>query len=311
MTNKIVVVGSTNTDMVIHGKYFPKPGETVLGGGFFMNQGGKGANQAVASARMGGQVSFISRVGNDVFGEQALLSLKKEGIDTTHVIIDPNEPSGIAQIIVDDSGENSIVVAPGANMRVSKDDIDSAMNLIYGSDIVLMQLEIPLETVIYAASAAYNAGKKVILNPAPAVALSDELLHSLHSITPNESEAELLTGVKVMDISSAETAAKILRAKGVNIVIITLGANGAYISTETLQRHISAPKVNAIDTTAAGDTFNGALAVALSQNKSVTEAVSFANYAAALAVTRMGAQSSVPSLEEVKKFIERSGLANL
>ena len=308
MTKKIVVVGSSNTDMVIVTKTFPQPGETVLGGKFFMNQGGKGANQAVAAARLGGQVSFISRVGKDVFGEQALLSLKNEGIDVSKVFIDPEEPSGIAQIIVDSKGENSIVVAPGANMKVSRTDIENAQEQILNSGIILMQLEVPLETVVFTAIKAKAMGKKVILNPAPAVSLPDELLGSLFLITPNESETELLTGIKVKDVSSAEEAAGILRAKGVNTVIITMGANGAYISSDEIRQQIPAPEVKAIDTTAAGDTFNGALAVALAGEEPIGKAVEFANHAAALAVTRMGAQSSVPSLEEVKEFMKNSGI---
>lgn len=300
MAEKILVVGSSNTDMVIVTKKFPLPGETVLGGKFFMNPGGKGANQAVAAARLGGQVSFVSKVGKDIFGQQTIQHLVSEGIDISNVTVDPDNPSGVAQIIVDSHAENSIVVAPGANMTLSLSDIDSALKQPEDAGIVLMQLEIPLETVLYAARLAHEMGRKVILNPAPANTLPEELFRFLYLITPNESETEILTGIKVGDDPSAAAAAAVLHKKGVKVVIITLGANGAYISSGEIQQRIPAPSVQAIDTTAAGDTFNGALAVAISRGEGLSEAVLFANQAAALAVTRLGAQSSIPFLKEMK-----------
>ncbi len=299
---KIVVVGSTNTDMVIVADHFPVPGETILGGKFLMNPGGKGANQAVAAARLGGQVSFISKVGQDVFGQQAIQNLIQEGIEVSAVYIDPESPSGVAQITVDKHAENCIVVAPGANMMLNKKDIDLADTLIEKASILLVQLEVPLETIIYAVKKASSLNKKVILNPAPATPLPDDIFDALHIITPNETETELLTGIKVKDIDSARMAAKHLTEKGVHTVIITMGANGAFLFNNNIEKMIPAPGVSALDTTAAGDTFNGALAVSIADGNSLENAVIFANKAAAFAVTKMGAQSSIPYLSELDHF---------
>jgi len=296
---KIVVIGSTNTDMVIKSDHLPAPGETLLGGTFFMNPGGKGANQAVAASRLGGKVTFISKTGNDIFGEQSVQNLKNEGINTEYMAVDPENPSGIALITVDSKAENCIVVAPGSNMTLKPDDIDKAIKQIELAEIVLLQLEIAIETVEYAAQIAFRNKRKVILNPAPAQKLSDSLLKTIYILTPNETEAEILTGVKVTDIDSAKKAAGILRNKGVEIVLITMGANGAYILTDKLSKLIPASKVKAVDTTAAGDTFNGALAVAVSEGFNIREAVQFANKAASIAVTRPGAQDSTPYRSEV------------
>jgi len=297
---KIIVIGSTNTDMVIKSDHLPAPGETLLGGTFFMNPGGKGANQAVAASRLGGKVTFISKTGNDIFGEQSVQNLKNEGINTEYMAVDPENPSGIALITVDSMAENCIVVAPGSNMTLKPDDIDKAIKQIELAEIVLLQLEIPIETVEYATQIAYRNNKKVILNPAPAQKFSDSILKTIHILTPNETEAEILTGVKVTDIGSAEKAAGILRNKGVEIVIITMGANGAFIYTDSLAELIPAPEVKAVDTTAAGDTFNGALAVAVSEGLNIREAVQFANKAASIAVTKFGAQASIPCRSEVR-----------
>ena len=296
---KIVVIGSTNTDMVIKSDHLPAPGETLLGGTFFMNPGGKGANQAVAASRLGGKVTFISKTGNDIFGEQSVQNLKNEGINTEYMAVDPENPSGIALITVDSMAENCIVVAPGYNMTLKPDDIDKAIKQIELAEIVLLQLEIAIETVEYAAQIAFRNKRKVILNPAPAQKLSDSLLKTIYILTPNETEAEILTGVKVTDIGSAEKAAGILRNKGVEIIIITMGANGAFIHTGSLSELIPAPKVKAVDTTAAGDTFNGALAVAFSEDFNIREAVQFANKAASIAVKKLGAQASIPYRSEV------------
>ncbi len=299
MSKNIVVIGSSNTDMVIKSTHLPKPGETILGGTFFMNQGGKGANQAVAAARLGGAVSFIAKTGNDIFGKQAIEGFKKEQINIDHIALDTDNPSGVALISVDENAENSIIVAPGANNTLSIADIDKAKTQIEASEVILMQLEIPIQTVEYVANIAKPFGIKTILNPAPAQKLSDSLLASIYAITPNETEAELLTGIKVFDFNDAENAAKVLRAKGIAIVIITLGSKGAYVQTETLSKIIPAPKVNAIDTTAAGDTFNGALAVEIANGNDIESAIIFANKAASIAVTRLGAQSSAPYLDEL------------
>ena len=296
---KILVVGSSNTDMVIKTNNFPAPGETILGGRFLMNAGGKGANQAVAAARLGGVVTFVGKIGDDIFGKQAVQQLEDEGINVDFVAVDPENPSGVAMITVDRYAENSIVVAPGSNGTLSPADFDKALTELAGSELVLMQLEIPIPTVEYIARKAAQQRKKVILNPAPAAALSDELLQNLSIITPNETEAELLTGIKVTDEASALKAASQLHAKGVQSVIITMGAAGAFLFENGQLQLIKAPKVEAIDTTAAGDTFNGALAVALAEGKTLTESIAFANKAASISVTRIGAQSSVPFRKEI------------
>jgi ribokinase len=296
---KITIIGSSNTDMVIKSGHLPAPGETVLGGDFFMNPGGKGANQAVAAARLGGEVHFVCKVGKDVFGETALQQFKQDGINTQFVTQDPLAPSGIALINVDAKGENCITVASGANNCLSKGDIDAASEIFEAGDFVLTQLETPLETVVYAAKIAAKKGLKVVLNPAPAAELPAELFAHLYAITPNETEAEFLTGIPVNDLLSAEKAANILLHKGVQHVIITLGAEGALYKTAYETEHIPVAKVEAKDTTAAGDCFNGALVVGLSEGMSWTEAITFACKAACISVTRLGAQASMPRLEEL------------
>ena len=296
----ITVIGSSNTDMVVMTSHFPAPGETILGGEFLMNAGGKGANQAVAAARSGGRVSFIGKVGSDIFGENAIENIKKEGIDVSGISTDPDAASGVAQIIVDKNGENSIVVAPGANLNLTRDDIDDAETQISRADILLMQLEIPVDTIIYAAKKAHSLGKKVILNPAPATELPDELFEYLYMITPNESETELLTGIKVTDQSSAAKAAQVLKTRGVENVIITMGSQGAFVFTDEVEQIVPAFEVQAVDTTAAGDCFNGALAVGLGRGMDMIESVRYANRAASIAVTRTGAQVSMPYREEVE-----------
>jgi len=298
-SKKIVVVGSANTDMVIVTEHFPVPGETILGGKFLMNAGGKGANQAVAAARGGGNVAFIAKVGNDVFGQQTIQNLLQEGIDVSGVKTDKDYPSGVAMITVDKRGENCIVVAPGSNMRLTPADIDSSSLLLDKAEILLLQLEIPLATVTYAAKKAFSLGAKVILNPAPAHQLPEELFPCLYIITPNENEIELLTGIKVTNEATALKAASLLKEKGVSIVIITLGASGAFIFSDTMQMLVPSPKVEAVDSTSAGDTFNGALAVALAEGKDILAAVQFANKAAAMTVMKLGAQASIPTVEEI------------
>lgn len=296
---KILIVGSSNTDMVIKTLNFPAPGETILGGRFLMNAGGKGANQAVAAARLGGIVTFVGKIGDDIFGKQAVQQLEDEGINVDFVAVDPENPSGVALITVDRNGENSIVVAPGSNGTLSAADFDKATAMLDESEFVLMQLEIPIPTVEHIASIAATKQKKVVLNPAPAAKLSDELLKNLYMITPNETEAELLTGIKVTDEQSALKSATFLHEKGIEIVIITMGSAGAFLLANGKSEIISAPKVEAVDTTAAGDTFNGALVVALSEGQTIQESIAFANKAAAISVTRIGAQSSVPFRKEI------------
>jgi ribokinase len=297
--SRIIVIGSSNTDMVIKAKKLPAPGETILGGTFLMNPGGKGANQAVAAARLGGNVTFVTKTGNDMFGAEAVQLFEKEGIDARFIVKDEKNPSGVALINVDENGENSIVVAPGSNGTLSAYDINDEVFETSQPDIFLMQLEIPVGTVEFIAEKAAGKGNRVILNPAPARKLSDDLLSCLYLITPNETESELLTGIKVFNHSTAEKAASILQAKGVKNVVITMGGSGAYIKTGTISKIVSVVPVKAVDTTAAGDVFSGALAVAISEGKELEEAVVFANKAASISVTRMGAQASAPYRKEI------------
>ena len=285
--------------MVIKAERLPIPGETILGGIFLMNPGGKGANQAVAAARLGGDVTLISKTGNDVFGKQSVVLYNSENVNTDFISSDSKLPSGVALITVDSMGENCIVVASGANANLKPADIDKAIKAIESCNIVLMQLEIPLETVEYVAELASAKGKIVILNPAPARALSNALLKHLDLIIPNKSEAEILSGIKVTDIETAKQAADIIAKKGVDNVVITLGSQGALIREKDTFQFVAAHKVEAIDTTAAGDTFCGALCVGLSEGKSILEAVKLAVKASAITVTRMGAQSSLPYRSEL------------
>lgn len=296
----IIVIGSSNTDMVIKSAHLPAPGETILGGEFFMNPGGKGANQAVAAAKLGGEVVFVAKVGDDIFGQEAVQGFKNEGINTDFIGVDPLNPSGVATIMVDDQGENCIAVASGANGTLSPADIDNALAQIDAADVLLMQLETPIPTIDYAASAGSEKWKTIILNPAPAQALSDDLLAKLDVITPNEIEAEILTGIKVENAGDAEKAARALRRKGVGTVIITLGSQGAFVVADSFTGMVPVRKVNAVDTTAAGDTFNGALAVGIANGLPIEAAVEFANKAASVSVTRLGAQASAPRLEELE-----------
>ena len=295
---KIVVVGSANTDMVVKAATLPLPGETLLGGTFFMNAGGKGANQAVAAARLGGNVTLIAKVGNDIFGKQTIEGLQKENINTDFVFTDDTAPSGIALIMVNEEGENCIVVAPGANANLLQADIET-VNAINEAAIILMQLEIPLATIEAVAIMAKATNQQVIINPAPAQPLSDELLNGLFLITPNETEATLLTGVTVTNQATASKAADIFLNKGVQNVIITLGKQGAYFKNRNEQFKVAAPVVQAKDTTAAGDTFSGALTVALTENMGWQQAIQFAVTAASISVTRLGAQASVPFRNEI------------
>lgn len=296
---KIVVIGSSNTDLVINTSRIPDPGETVLGGRFMMAAGGKGANQAVAAQRLGGDVTFVTCIGDDLFGRDALAGYNREGMNTSFVSVRKGVPSGVASIFVDDGAENVIVVAPGANSELGKAEIDAAEKEIESADFVLMQLETPMETEEYAASRAFAAGTKVVLNPAPAAELSDSLLSKLWLITPNRTETQLITGLPVTNAEEAAAAAEALVAKGVKNVVITLGSKGAYVLSEDFRGVIPANPVKAVDTTGAGDTFNGALCVALSEGRSLRDACRFAAKASAISVTRMGAQPSIPFRNEI------------
>lgn len=297
--NKIVVLGSSNTDLVVRTDRMPLPGETLLGDRFMMTAGGKGANQAVAVARLGDGVTFIAKVGRDMFGDNAVTGYEKEGIDTRTILRDDTAPSGIALITVDAQAENSIVVVPGANNNLSKADVDALRDKIESAQYLLMQLETPVAVVAYAAQTARRAGVKVILNPAPAAELPAELLDGLYMITPNRTEGQMLTGIEITDWESAERAAQALIGKGVQNVVLTLGSQGALVCDGRSFERIPAQKVKAVDTTAAGDTFNGAMCVALSEGASLSDAVRFASRASAIAVTRLGAQASIPYRKEL------------
>lgn len=300
----IVVIGSSNTDMVVKTSHLPVGGETVLGGDFFMNAGGKGANQAVAAARYGNRVVFVAKTGNDLFGEQVRASMKQDGIITDYVFIDEEHPSGVALITVNQEAENCIVVAGGANMYLGKEDIDKAHDEIINANVVLMQLETPIPTVEYAAHMASEAGVRVILNPAPAPSqpLSKELIRDLYLITPNRSEASRLTGINVKDLATAQQAAIALYEMGAKNVIITLGSEGSLVYDGKIMMRVEAIKVDAIDTTAAGDTYNGVLASVIAEGKSLIDAVHEATIAGAISVTRMGAQPAAPTRQEIKNF---------
>ena len=296
---KIVVLGSTNTDMVISGKKIPVPGETISGGKFLMNPGGKGANQALAVARLSakkGACTFIAKVGNDLFGRETAVRMKKDSIDAK-LIVDKREPSGTALILVDPKGQNVISVALGSNGTLSPKDIAPYRRDIESAAALLMQLETPMETVLAAAKWAKAAGVPVILNPAPAAKLPKALYRCLEWITPNETEAELLTGVKVTDAQSASKAVDVFLKRGVKHVAITMGVKGVYCGD--CRELYPAKKVKAVDCVAAGDTFNGAFVVALAEGKSCKDAIAFAQKAAAISVTRPGAQSSVPWRKEL------------
>ena len=302
MVNKrILVIGSSNTDMTIKSDNLPLPGQTILGGRFVMGPGGKGANQAVAAKRLGGNVEFICKVGHDIFGKNAADGYKKEGIDISHILYS-TEPSGVALILVDKTGENVISVAPGANGDLSVEDIESIANVIKEADYLILQLEIPTDAVIRAAKIAHEAGVYVILNPAPACRLPNELFQYISLITPNQTETELMTGVKLINEQSFITAVENFNRMGVKDVIITLGSKGSLVCYDGKNEFVPAIKVDAVDATAAGDTFCGAVCVALSQGKNLKEAAVFATKAASLTVQKMGAQDSIPSINDINMF---------
>lgn len=294
MGKKIVVVGSSNTDMTIKANRLPAPGETILGGDFNMGPGGKGANQAVAAARLGGDVTFICKVGNDLFGDNAIKGYEKDGIDTSHVLRSC-KPSGVALIMVDDKGENVISVAPGANGDLTPADIESVKDVLESADYVILQLEIPVESTMTAAKIAHKAGACVILNPAPVATLPDELFQYVSIITPNQTEMALLTGIQ----DDVDAMVAKLSAMDVGTVVMTRGSKGCALYSDGVTELIPAQKVEAVDATAAGDTFCGALCVALSEGLSLHDSVVFATKASALTVQRMGAQNSIPYRNEI------------
>ena len=302
--SRIVVIGSINTDMVIRSSQLPSAGQTVMGHSFMTTGGGKGANQAVAAARLGADVSLIARIGSDAFGEMSIENFKKEKINIDNIYTDSDAPSGVAFIVVDDRGENIIVVAPGANATLNEKDIQDAEDVIERAGIVLFQLEIPMRTVAEGIRLAKKHNRIVMLNPAPAASIPEQVLHSVDIITPNQTEALTLTGIAVNDEVTAQQACDVLHDKGILTVIITMGEQGAYISSGSYKGLV--PGFNAgkvVDTVAAGDTFCAGLAVAIAEGKSLQLAVQFANAAAALSVTKAGAQASIPVRTEVIKLL--------
>ena len=297
----ITVIGSINMDLVVRTPRFPGAGETILGTDFFTAPGGKGANQVVAVARMGAHTAMVGRVGGDSFGERMLSGLQAEGIDTGHVAGEPDAPTGVALITVTDSGENNIIVVPGANGRLTPQDIDNAEEIIASSESIVLQLEIPLPSVIQAINTAARRGVRVILNAAPARPLSPDLLSKVDYLIVNEHEAALLTGLAP---TQPQEAGQALLSAGVGNVVVTLGEAGALLATRDGVEAVPAFRVSVVDTTAAGDAFVGAFAVALAEGKGPAEAARTANAAGALAATKLGAQPSLPAREEVERFLE-------
>jgi ribokinase len=294
-------------DLVVRSPRIPVSGETILGGDFLMVPGGKGANQAVAIARLGVHCIFVARLGDDVFGRKSLENFQKENVDTRYVTLTPDTPSGVALITVDEAGSNAIMVAPGANARLTPEDVDRAQAEICSAGAVVAQLEIPLATVQGVAELAHQAGVAFVLNPAPAQKLSPALLALVTVLTPNEIEAEILTGIKVVDPESACQAADRLLDMGLQAAIVTMGSKGFLLAEGSRREYVPAEKVKVVDTTAAGDAFTGSLAVGVGRGHSLREAALFANRAAALCVTRMGAQPSMPTMEEVSAFVPTRG----
>jgi ribokinase len=305
MSTKIAVVGSLNMDLVIRSPRIPRPGETILGHDLHTVPGGKGANQAVAAARLGALVSMVGRVGGDEFGDSVLKNLAVAGVDHRHVVTDAESATGLALIVVDDDGENTIVVASGANMQVSPSDVDAADEAIKGADVLLLQLEIPLEAMQRAAQLAQENGVTVVLNPAPARKVPPELLASIDVLIPNEHETALLAGMPVADQASAEAAAAALRDEGVGVVILTLGSRGALLTSPAGVEAIPAFPVSPVDTTAAGDAFVAGFSVALAEGKPLAEAVRWGNAAGALAATKLGAQTSLPDRQALFELLHR------
>ncbi len=311
MKPRVTVVGSLNTDLVIKSPKLPKVGETVLGGEFATFPGGKGANQAVAAARLGADVVMVGCVGSDAFGQRLREGLAAAGIRADRVRVAPEAPSGFALITVDPSGRNTIVAAPGANFHLSREDVLAAREEIFASHVLLLQLEVPLDVVMYAARLARSRDVRVVLDPAPAPAqpLPGELYQAVSVINPNEVEAKVLTGIPVSDERRADSAARRLLGLGCEAAVIKLGARGAFLATASTSEYIPGIAVTALDTTAAGDAFAGALAVALAEGTDLPAAVQFANAAGAVSVTRMGAQPSMPTRDEVLALARSRGLA--
>jgi ribokinase len=299
---RIVVIGSLNMDLVTNTKNMPKIGETIIGDSFRQIPGGKGANQAVAIARLGGNVGMIGKIGDDSFGETLKNALTQDSVDTKCIIKENDCSTGVATITVDAQANNSIIVVPGANFKITKEDIDHSLDMIHEAEMIVAQLEVPIEVVQYSLLKAKEAGKYTILNPAPAQYLEDTIVSMVDLLVPNETELEILTGIEIKNEDDVLTAARNLIKKGVKQLIVTLGEKGSIYLTEQGVHRFKAYKVDAVDTTAAGDSFVGALAVALSSKLEMTQAIDFATKVAALTVTKLGAQSSLPYLDDVIHF---------
>lgn len=305
MKPRIIVIGSIHMDFTILVDKLPRIGETIIGKGFKMSPGGKGANQAVASAKLGAETYIVGRVGNDYLGDLLIESMKKNEVNVDFVKKDPSTHSGLAFITVDSKGKNMISVAPGADLTITKNDVEEAISTIKQADMMLLQLEIPIEIVTYAANVAFKNGIKVILNPAPYKPLPKKLLENIFALTPNEVEVSMMSKIRTKGLKSMIKAGKKLIKTGIKNVVITLGEKGAMLINNEKALHFQAIKVKAIDTTGAGDAFNGALAVALAEGKSIEDAIRFANFAGALATTKVGAQEALPKREEIEEFMKK------
>ena len=303
MSGRITVVGSLNMDLVVRSPRLPLPGETIIGHDWHAIPGGKGANQAVAAARLGGDVCMVGKVGQDDFAQALLTNLAESNIDRAYVMRDDHAATGVALIVVDDQGENTIVVASGANMQLSVGDVDKAKSAIADSGVLLLQLEIPMETVVRAAEIAQQHEVSVVLNPAPAQPLPDQLLSLVDVLIPNETEITALTGITIDSQQDRENAARALLERGIRTVVLTMGASGALLATADTITQVHAFKVDPVDTTAAGDAFVGGFGVALAQGKSLSEAMRWGNAAGALAATKLGAQTSLPTRAEVMELL--------
>ena len=301
--NKILVIGSTNIDMIACVKHLPRPGETVGEARFMQSNGGKGANQAVAAARLGGDVAFVSCLGDDAGAAALRQQFAADGINTEALFTAKDTPTGTALIFVSQDGENCIAVAPGANHSLTCEAIDAVADRIAGAEYLLVQLEIPMETVACAIEKAYAAGTRVVLNPAPAMPLADELLRKVYLITPNRTESETLTGIPVHTVQDASKAAGALLAKGVGNVIVTLGSEGALIRTPAEELLIPARTVTPVDTTAAGDSFNAGFSIGIARGYAIEDAIKLGNAVGALSTTKSGAQAAMPTQAEVDAFL--------
>ncbi|MBK0063387.1 MULTISPECIES: ribokinase [unclassified Acinetobacter] len=299
----MVILGSANVDHILNVKDFPTSGQTITGANYKIAFGGKGANQAVAAGRSGANVAFIARVGDDEAGNHIKTQLEKDHVNTQAVQSTTNQNTGVALIFVDQHADNFIGIHAGANAALNVEYVKQFSNLIQNAKLLLLQLETPLDSIMTAANIAHDAGVKIILNPAPAQPLSPDLLKIIDFITPNETEAEILTGIKIQNLSDVQKAAQILHGYGIKTVVITLGAQGVWLSEIDQGQLIPAFAVDAIDSIAAGDTFNGAFATALLEGKSNKDAAQFANAAAAITVTRYGAQSSIPYRTEIETLL--------